>query len=98
MLKIILLFWALVMFTLPYMPVLAQIPPTPTPMPPGTPRFTLPDEFSLWGGAPSAITAWQMSGPWQPVLQGLAIVGLVIIGMFIVWKFIGQMTKRDSEQ
>lgn len=96
--KMIFILTTLALLAIPLMPLAAQVPPTPTPLGPGTPRFNLPSEFSLWGGAPSAITAWQMSGPWQPVLQGLAIVGLVIIGMFIVWKFVSQMTRRDSEE
>jgi flagellar biogenesis protein FliO len=39
-----------------------------------------------------------MSGPWQPVIQGIAIIGLVIAGMFIVYRFIRQMTRKDAEQ
>lgn len=74
------------------------IPPTPTLLPIGIPRFNIPAEFSLWGGAQDAIQVWNMATPWQPIIQGLAIVGIVIIGMFVVWKFIRQMTQRDSEQ
>lgn len=79
-------------------PAAAQLPPTPTPLPPGTPRVTLPSEFSLWGGAQQAVQVWHMAGPWQPVIQGIAIIGLVITGMFVVYKFIKQMTSKDAEQ
>lgn len=79
-------------------PAAAQLPPTPTPLPPGAPVFTLPSEFSLWGGAQEAVQVWNMAGPWQPVIQGIAIIGLVIVGMFIVYRFIKQMTGKDAEQ
>lgn len=79
-------------------PAAAQLPPTPTPLPPGAAVFVLPEAFSLWGGAREAVQVWNMAGPWQPVIQGIAIIGLVITGMFIVYKFIRQMTRKDAEQ
>jgi hypothetical protein len=79
-------------------PAAAQLPPTPTPLPPGTAVFTLPNAFSLWGGAQQAVQVWNMAGPWQPVIQGIAIIGLVITGMFVVYRFIRQMTSKDTEE
>jgi L-asparagine transporter-like permease len=75
-----------------------MIPPTPTYLPPGVPHFTLPTEFSLWGGASTAVQVWNWSGQWQAIIQVLAIVMLVIAGMYIVIKFINQMSRRDSEE
>lgn len=78
--------------------LLAQIPPTPTPLPPGNAHFTLPNEFSLWAGTSSAIQVWNWIGDGQTIVQGLAIIGLVIAGMFIVYKFVRQMSAKDSQE
>lgn len=79
-------------------PTLAQMPPTPTALPPGMPRFDLPSEFSLWAGTSTAIQVWNWIGDGRVIVQGLAIIGLVIAGIFIVYKFVSNMTRKDSEQ
>jgi membrane protein implicated in regulation of membrane protease activity len=58
----------------------------------------MPSGYSLWAGTSSAVTVWNLAGQWQTVIQGIIIIGLVIIGITIVWKFVRQMTQRDSEQ
>ena len=79
-------------------PALAQMPPTPTALPPGMPRFDLPSEFSLWAGTSTAIQVWNWIGDGQVIVQALAIIGLVIAGMFIVYKFVRQMSAKDSQE
>ena len=96
--KTLTLMLMLVLVAVAVAPAAAQLPPTPTPLPPGEAVFSLPTEFSLWGGAREAVQVWNMAGPWQPVIQGIAIIGLVIAGMFVVYKFIRQMTRKDAEQ
>lgn len=75
-----------------------MIPPTPTLLPLAVPHVVMPDGYSIWAGTSSAVTVWNMAGQWQTVLQGIIIIGIVIIGITIVWKFIRQMTNRDSQQ
>lgn len=75
-----------------------MIPPTPTLLPPALPHVIMPSGYSLWAGTSSAVTVWNLAGQWQTVIQGIIIIGLVIIGITIVWKFVRQMTQRDSEQ
>jgi hypothetical protein len=79
-------------------PAAAQMPPTPTPLGPPTPHFTLPEEFSLWAGTSTAIQVWNWIGDGQVIVQGMAIIGLVIAGMFIVYRFVKQMTTKDAEE
>ena len=88
----------LVHLAIPYMAVLAQIPPTPTPLPPGSAHFNLPSEFSLWAGTSSAIQVWNWIGDGQIIVQGLAIIGLVLAGIFIVYKFIRSMSAKDAQE
>jgi flagellar biogenesis protein FliO len=61
------------------------------------PHFTLPAEFSLWGGASTAVQVWNWIDQGQTVVQVLAIIMLVIAGMYIVLRFINQMSRKDSE-
>ena len=75
-----------------------MIPATPTHLPPGVPNFTLPTEFSLWGGASTAVQVWNWIDQWQMILQVLFIVMIVIAGMYIVIRFINKMTAKDSEE
>lgn len=75
-----------------------MIPFTPTPLPPGLPHFTLPNEFSLWAGTSTAIQFWNWVGDGQVIVQGLAIIGLVILGIFILFKFVRQTTQKDSTE
>jgi hypothetical protein len=88
---------AVLLVCLSALPVAAQIPPTPTPQPPGVARFNLPDSYSLWGSTDLAIQTWNWLGDGRALVQLLAIIAIVVLGMFIVWKFFSQMTRRDSE-
>jgi hypothetical protein len=74
-----------------------QLPPTPTPLPPGDARFVLPTDYTLWGGTDYAIQVWNWWGDWRTVFQVLIIIGLVVIGMFIAYHFVRQFTRRDAE-
>lgn len=96
--RLILIICALVLLAVPFMPIAAQIPPTPTPLPPGVAKFTLPTEFSLWAGTSSAIQVWNWIGDGQVIVQGLAIIGIVLAGIFIVYKFIRQMSAKDATE
>jgi hypothetical protein len=75
-----------------------MIPLTPTPLPPGTPVFQIPAGYSIWASTDYAIQTWNLIGDWQVVIQGIAIVVFVAAGLFIVWRFMSQMTRKDSEE
>ena len=68
-----------------------MIPPTPTPLPAGTPHFTLPDDYSLWGSTDTAIHFWNWLGDGGTVLQALILIALTIAGMALVWRFARQI-------
>lgn len=77
---------------------IAQIPPTPTPYPPGTPQVDVPPEFSLWAGAPQAIQSWNALGDARYVLQAILLIGLIIAGMYVLLRFAQRFSKQDSEK
>ena len=80
-----------------YWVFLLQIPPTPTGLPPATPRFEIPDTYSLWASAPSAVQSWNMAGGGRGIFQAVLLIVLVIAGIYIVSRFIKEFTERDSE-
>lgn len=75
-----------------------MIPPTPTPLPPGTPVFTIPSGYSLWAGAPYAIQSWNLLGDGRTIIQAVFLLGLIIIGMYILLRFSHDFTKKDAEE
>ena len=75
-----------------------MIPPTPTPLPPGTAHFSIPSSYSLWASTSSAIQFWNWLGVGQIVLQAMIIVGIVLIGLYVLNRFVNDNMKRDSEK
>lgn len=71
--------------------------PTPTPLGPGIPRFTMPAEYGLWASAPTAIQVWNWWGLAGLVLQVLILIGLVIIGITILDRFLKRNAEADSQ-
>lgn len=78
--------------------MLAQIPPTPTPLPPPVPRVTLPETVSIWHNTDYMIQTWNLLGDWQTVIQLIIVMILIYAGVSVVWKFFSQMTSRDAEE
>lgn len=78
--------------------LLQQIPPTPTGLPPGVPRFTIPDNYSLWSAAPTAVQSWNMAGELRGIFQAILLIVLIIAGIYIVSRFIRDFTREDSEE
>jgi hypothetical protein len=72
-------------------------PPTPTPLPPATPRFEMA-QYSLWQSTDAAITSWQLMGDVGTVIQVIVLMALVLIGMYVVYRSFRQMTEWDSQQ
>ena len=74
-----------------------MIPPTPTPMPPGSSLFDIPYAYGLWGSSSSAIQTWNWSGDWGRIVQSIMLVATVLAGVVIVTLFIKIMTRKDAE-
>lgn len=74
-----------------------QIPPTPTPMPPGIPRFSMGDDFSLWAGTDGAIQWWNWLGTGGQIVQLLILLVLIAAGIFLTIRFFGLFARRDAE-
>ncbi len=76
-----------------------MLPPTPTPLGPGTPYVVVPEGvYSLWAGTDAAIHTWIQLGAFGQVIQLLALVLAAIAGVMIVYKFVGQFIRRDAEE
>jgi hypothetical protein len=78
-------------------PMLAQAnKPTPTPLPPGTPVFEIPDNYSLWASTDYAIQSWNLLAA-RTIIQAIVMVVLIGGGLFILTKFIRDITEQDSQ-
>jgi hypothetical protein len=76
-------------------PTLAQNKPTPTPLPPGTPVFEIPDNYSLWASTDYAIQSWNLLTA-RTIIQAIVLVVMIGGGLFILTKFIRDITQQDS--
>jgi TRAP-type C4-dicarboxylate transport system permease small subunit len=74
-----------------------MLPPTPTPLPPGTAMITIPEAYTLWGSTDWAVQSWNLLGDGRIAIQAIFLVGLVIIGMFILQRFARDFTQKDSQ-
>jgi ABC-type multidrug transport system permease subunit len=74
-----------------------QIPPTPTPLPPGIQRIAIPDSYSLWQSTDAAIHAWRWVGAGQIVIQALILIVIVLAGLYIFNRFVNTFTLTRTE-
>ncbi len=75
-----------------------MIPPTPTPLPPGTPYLTIPYSVGLWGSVGNGIQAWNWIGTAQIVIQTVFLIFIVYAGVRVFLRFVGDFTGKDSEE
>lgn len=75
-----------------------MIPPTPTPLPPGSSLFDIPYAYGLWASSGSAIQAWNWSGDWGRVIQSVLLVAIALTAVVILTQFIKIFTRKDSEE
>lgn len=75
-----------------------MLPVTPTPFPPGTAHFEIPQTYSLWGSTDMVIQFWNWTGDTGAIVQLLALIMLVIAGVLIVYRFIQQFIRKDAEE
>lgn len=74
-----------------------MIKPTPTPLPPATPHFTIPSSYSLWASTDYAVQSWNLFGDGRAAIQIVILITLILAGAFLLTKFLKNMTRRDSE-
>lgn len=77
---------------------MVQLPVVPTPLPDAVARFDLSQSYSLWAGAETAVTTWQLMGQWATILQLIIIIGLVLLGVWLFYKNAVLVVGRDSEE
>ncbi|MCK6581285.1 MAG: hypothetical protein L6Q98_24610 [Anaerolineae bacterium] len=75
-----------------------MIKPTPTPLPPGTPYFILPDGYGLWASTDTAIQYWHWLGEAQTILQLIIVIFLVIVFIVTVVRWVNVMMEEDSKR
>jgi flagellar biogenesis protein FliO len=59
---------------------------------------TIPDSYSLWASAPTAIQSWNMAGETRGVIQIIILVMIIIAGVYVFNRFVKEFTARDSEE
>jgi membrane protein implicated in regulation of membrane protease activity len=62
-------------------------PPTPTPLPPGIPYVTIPEQYSIWAGTSTAIQAWNWLGDGRIVIQAILLIIIVMAALYMLYKF-----------
>lgn len=75
-----------------------MIPPTPTALPPGIEIVTIPEGYSLWASAPSAVQSWNMLGDGRTIVQAVFLLALIVIAMFLLQRFASRFSRQDAEQ
>ncbi len=77
--------------------LLLQIPPTPTPLPPGTAHFSVPENYSLWHSTDAAIHFWNWLGDARYIAQVFLILVLLFIGIVVINRFEHEFTQKDAQ-
>lgn len=75
-----------------------MIPYTPTPQPPGTAYFAVPESYSLWGSTDVAIQYWNWTGAMGTIVQVLMLIALIILGFHIIKHFVDNFTGDDAQK
>jgi membrane protein implicated in regulation of membrane protease activity len=70
--------------------------PTPTPLPPATAIFTIPDTYSLWAGTDYALQSWNLLTA-RTIIQAIIFVVLIVVGLYLLSRFVRDFTQRDSQ-
>lgn len=71
--------------------------PTPTPLPPTSPLFNIPDEYSLWASTDYAVQSWNLLGDPRTIVQAIILIVLIAAGLVMLTKFIKELTRKDAE-
>lgn len=74
-----------------------MIKPTPTPLPPGTPFFSVPNSYSLWASTDTVIQYWRMSGAAGTIFQVIILIAIVIVGVKVIMHWVDRFTEWDSK-
>lgn len=72
--------------------------PTPTPLPPGTPQFTIPSSYSLWASTDYAIQSWNFLGDTRTIIQAIILIAIIIVGIYVFMRFTQEFTRKDAEE
>lgn len=80
---------------------LAQVPPTPTFMPPpfmdSAPPLTFP-EMGVWSFADDTVGLWNQFSEVTSPMQSIVIFLLVIVGIFLLMNKIRSLNKRQVDE
>ena len=71
------------------------MPPTPTPLPPGTPPDLQFPDTSVWDMAPYAIQTWNSFSPVAIAFQGLLILGMAVAIGMMLWRVANEITTKE---
>ena len=80
-----------------FLGAIAQIPPTPTPIPASTPQFTVPN-VEMWNFAAQAVGSWNSFGSTTTqVIQVVVIAILVLVSIIFVVAQIRSLSGAPGE-